>query len=111
MTKYDDILTLQKRVAEFGDKRDWKKFHSPKNISMALTVEASELLEIFQWMTEEESQSLSEKDKEKATLELADIFLYTLLCAESIGVDLHDAAKRKIAINEHRFPKPDNRSQ
>lgn len=99
----NNVLTLQKRVAEFGELRGWKKFHSPKNVSMALCVETAEMMEIFQWMTEEESRILDTKTLQHAGSEIADIFMYTLLLCERLGLNLVDEAEKKLAENEQRF--------
>lgn len=71
---------------------------------MALSVEASELVEIFQWKSEQESKMLAPDELEKAKLELADIFMYTLLACDKLGIDIQDATLEKIKINETRFP-------
>ncbi len=102
----DSIKQLQQKIADFGNARDWEKFHSPKNLAMALSVEASELVEIFQWLTEDESRSLDVEKKQAAAYELADILMYTLLCADRMGIDLMEKTKEKIEINEKRFPLP-----
>jgi len=106
MKNTDVLKELQKEVNDFGTKRNWQPFHSPKNISMALSVEASELVEIFQWKTEEQSKHLSEEELERTKFELADIFMYTLLACEKLNIDLEDATREKIQLNETRFPKP-----
>ena len=95
---------LQQKLKKFGGDRNWTQFHSPKNLSMALSVEASELVEIFQWMSEAESQNLSTDDFNHAQEELADIFMYTLLMAEYMNIDLLDAATQKFAKNENKYP-------
>lgn len=99
-----DIAELSERLAEFARRRDWEKFHSPKNLSMALAGEAGELLEHFQWLTEAQSRALPAVKKEAVALEMADIFIYLLRLAERLDIDLVDAAWRKMAINEQRYP-------
>ncbi|MFT7560280.1 MAG: dCTP diphosphatase [Flavobacteriales bacterium] len=96
---------LQKRLVEFGQARNWGKFHNPKNLAMALSVEASELVEIFQWKDFETSELLDDKTRNEAAMELADIFMYTLLMSERLGIDLEKTTLAKIEINEKRFPK------
>lgn len=95
---------LSRKLLEFARARDWEQFHSPKNLSMALTAEAGELLEHFQWLREEQSTSLVPDKKEEVALEMADILIYLLRLAERLDIDLLDAAYRKMAINEQRYP-------
>ncbi len=99
-----DVVELSERLAEFARRRDWEQFHSPKNLSMALAGEAGELLEHFQWLSEEQSRRLADEKKEAVALEMADIFIYLLRLAERLDIDLVDAAWRKMAINEQRYP-------
>ena len=99
-----DIDILQNKVADFGRKRGWAKYHSPKNISMALTVEAGELLEHFQWLSEGTSQQLDDEKIKEISYEVADVFMYTLLLCEQLGIDLKAATEKKLALNEQRFP-------
>lgn len=99
------IRELQDRVLEFGETRNWGKFHSPKNIAMALNVEAAELLEIFQWLTETQSKTLNEQQLQDASMEVADVFMYTLLICAKLGIDLEAATKEKLQLNELRFEK------
>ncbi len=95
---------LNHQLAEFAKKRDWEQFHSPKNLSMALIAEAAELVEHFQWLSEEESASLPPEKLEEVQMELADIQIYLIRIAERLGVDLLAAAQEKIVINEQRYP-------
>jgi NTP pyrophosphatase (non-canonical NTP hydrolase) len=99
-----DIQDLSQRLADFARVRDWEQFHSPKNLSMALAGEAGELLEHFQWLSESQSQDLSPDKRDAVALEMADIFIYLLRLAERLDIDLLDAAYRKMAINEQRYP-------
>lgn len=99
-----DLAELSRCLLEFARRRDWEQFHSPKNLSMALAGEAGELLEHFQWLSEAQSQNLTRDKKEAVALEMADILIYLLRLAERLDVDLLDAAWRKIAINEQRYP-------
>lgn len=103
-TQAETLANLSRQLKAFAEARDWEQFHSPKNLSMALIAEAAELVEHFQWLSEEQSRQLPEEKLEAVSLELADIFIYTLRCAEVLGVDLLDATRRKIAINEQRYP-------
>ena len=95
---------LNRRLAEFAQARDWEQFHSPKNLSMALIAEAAELVEHFQWLSEEQSESLPAEKLEEVRMELADIQIYLMRIAERLGVDLLAAVEEKIAINERRYP-------
>jgi len=95
---------LRERIREFAAERDWDRFHSPKNLSMALAAEAGELLELFQWLTEEESRTLDPAKLVQVRHELADVFIYLVRLADRVGVDLLDAAAEKIAINAEKYP-------
>ena len=100
----DSLEELRVRLAQFAAERDWEQFHSPKNLSMALIAECAELVEHFQWITEAESRSLAPKRLEEVRLELADILIFLVRCADRLGVDLIAAANDKIAINDARYP-------
>jgi dCTP diphosphatase len=100
----DALRALQQRLAAFAAARDWDQFHSPKNLAMALSVEAAELVEEFQWLTEEQSRRLDSERRERVRLELADVFIYLLRVADKLGVDLVQAADDKIALNEQKYP-------
>lgn len=100
------LIALSDRLREFADARDWEKFHTPKNLSSALSVEASELLEIFQWLTPEESSAVMADDKNRAAVldEMADVLIYLVRMADVLDVDLVVAANAKVSRNETRFP-------
>ena len=100
----DYINELQARLLEFAKQRDWEQFHSPKNLSMALNVEAAELLEHFQWLTEEQSKNLPQDKLEEVSHEMADIFIYLLRLSERLKVDLPAAVDKKIQINAQKYP-------
>jgi dCTP diphosphatase len=100
----DSLDELNRRLVSFARARDWEQFHSPKNLAMALIAECAELVEHFQWLTEEQSYALPPEKKDEVALELADILIYLLRCAERLDVDLLAAAQRKIALNEARYP-------
>ncbi len=105
MTKGEGSLTaLSDALADFARQRDWEQFHSPKNLSMALIAEAAELIEHFQWLTEEQSNNIDAETKQAVSLEMADILIYLIRTAERLDIDLIDAAWKKIAINEQRYP-------
>lgn len=100
----DNLEDLRQRLAEFAAAREWDQFHSPKNLSMALIAEAAELVEHFQWLTEEQSHALPADKLQAVRHELADILIYLIRTADKLGVDLIAAAYEKIAINEQRYP-------
>ena len=95
---------LQQRLREFARERDWDQFHSPKNLSMALIAEAAELVEHFQWLTEEQSAQLPDEKLREVEQELADVFLYLLRIADKLKVDLLAAAAHKIDLNARKYP-------
>jgi len=100
----DSLESLRQRLATFARERDWEQFHSPKNLSMALIAEAAELVEHFQWLSEEDSYRLSADKLEEVRLELADIQIYLIRIADRLGLDLIQAAWDKTEINEQRYP-------
>lgn len=100
----DSLDDLNAKLLAFARERDWEQFHSPKNLSMALAGEAGELLEHFQWLSEEHSARLDAEKKDRVALEMADILIYLIRLAERLDVDLVDAAYRKIALNQARYP-------
>ncbi|MCK5720661.1 MAG: nucleotide pyrophosphohydrolase [Thiomargarita sp.] len=100
----DSLENLRKRLAQFAAVRDWESFHSPKNLSMALIAETAELIEHFQWLTEEQSSQLSSDKHQAVSYELADILIYLIRIGDKLNVDLIAAANEKIEINEERFP-------
>jgi len=99
-----DLDSLTQRLREFADARDWEQFHSPKNLTMALSVEVAEIVEHFQWLTEEQSNNLPEQTLDKVETELADTLLYLVRLADKLDIDLLDSARRKIEINEQKYP-------
>jgi len=100
----DTLDDFRKRLREFARERDWEQFHSPKNLSMALIVEAAELVEHFQWLTESQSARLDPKTFQAVEQEIADVFIYLVRLSDLLGIDLLDAAARKIALNEKKYP-------
>lgn len=95
---------LQEHLRAFAQARDWEQFHSPKNLAMALIVEAAELVEHFQWLTEVQSYALDKDKREQVALEMADIFIYLVRLADRLDIGLLEAAERKMALNELRYP-------
>ena len=104
MNTTDSLEQLRVRLAEFARVRDWEQFHSPKNLSMALIAEAAELVEHFQWLTEEASYDLPQQKHREVELELADILIFLIRIADRLGVDLIAAANDKTTLNESRYP-------
>jgi len=98
------LKELQDTLLAFARERDWEQFHSPKNLVMALSVEASELLEHFQWMTEAQSESLSEEKRVEVGHEMADIFIYLLRLSERLDINVLDMVEEKIKINHDKYP-------
>ncbi len=99
--KFDKIKL---RLREFAEARDWNQFHTPKNLSMALTIETAEILEHFQWLTEEQSKNLSKDKLAEVETELADTLLYLIRLADKLNIDLLKAAESKIKLNEQKYP-------
>ena len=99
-----ELEALRAQVREFVRERDWEQFHSPKNLSMALAVEAAELMEVFQWKTEDESRAPDAKALAAASDEIADVLIYLVRIADTLGVDPLAAAHRKLAANAARYP-------
>jgi NTP pyrophosphatase (non-canonical NTP hydrolase) len=99
-----DVPGLQNRLRDFVQDRDWHQYHSPKNLAMALSSEAGELLDLFRWLTEDESAHLPEADLREVALEIADIQIYLLRLTDVLGVSLAQVIEDKISINEDRYP-------
>jgi len=97
---------ITEKLADFAAARDWDQFHSPKNLSMGLAAEAAELLEIFQWLTEEQSRGIVTDEKEMRYVreEIADVFIYLVRLADKLNVDIEKVVLEKIGINELRYP-------
>ena len=99
-----DLNSLINRLRQFADERDWNQFHSPKNLAMALIVEAGELVEHFQWLTESESGALPVEKLREVEYEIADVFIYLLRLSDQLNVDIVDAAVRKMELNACKYP-------
>lgn len=95
---------LKHRIRTFADDRDWHQFHSPKNLAMALAVEAAELLEHFQWLTEEQSRELDPEQLAKVRNELGDVFIYLIRLSDVLGINLLEAAADKLEKNAEKYP-------
>ena len=100
----NELEELRIRISNFAKERDWDQFHSPKNLSMALIVEAAELLEHFQWMKQSESRELAKNKLAEVEEELADILVYLVRIADQLDIDLIGAANRKMKSNAAKYP-------
>ena len=100
----DNVNRLILSLRQFARERDWDQFHSPKNLAMAMVVEAGELLEHFQWLTEAQSERLSAEKRQEVEYEIADVFIYLLRLSDKLEIDIVDAALRKIVINANKYP-------
>ena len=101
-----DLPKLRARMREFADQRDWEQFHSPKNLSMALAAEAGELLEIFQWLTEQQSRGVARTPEvlNRVREEAGDILIYLVRLCDQLDVDLEEATWDKVEVNERKYP-------
>ena len=104
MTTTLDVTHIAQRLADFAREREWEQFHSPKNIASALSVEAAELLEIFQWLTEEQSKQPSREAMERVREEVADVQLYLVRLCDLLQIDLAAAVDAKLAANARKYP-------
>lgn len=100
----DDVQALQAALRQFADERDWSQFHTPKNLAASLSIEAAEVLEHFQWLTDEQSKNLPPEQRDKVALEIADVLLYLLQLSDKLQIDPVAAAKNKLAINAEKYP-------
>jgi len=99
-----DLQRLIQDLRNFAEARNWEPFHSPKNLASALSVEAAELLEHFQWLTEAQSRALPPEKRAEVGAEMADVLLYLLQLADKLGIDLMDAARSKMVVNAQKYP-------
>ena len=107
------VEQLREMVRQFVDARDWQQFHSPKNLSMALAIEAAELMEHFQWISPEKSRTIGE-DRDKLIAvgeELADVVCYALAIANELEIDISEAMRDKMKKNEQKYPAPEYRGR
>ncbi len=100
----DALLPLTQALRTFAQERDWAQFHTPKNLACALSVEAAELLEHFQWLTDAQSQALTSEQMQQVGTEAADVLLYLLQLCDKLGIDLVAAAHHKLAANAQKYP-------
>jgi len=103
-TTHDGIEQLRDDLRKFAADRNWQQFHSPKNLAMALSVEAAELLELFLWKSETASIVLEDSEKSRVREELADVLLYLVRLADQLDVDLVASANHKLKINADKYP-------
>ncbi|WP_417913040.1 nucleotide pyrophosphohydrolase [Candidatus Electronema sp. TJ] len=101
---FNSLEELAVFLRGFAAERGWERFHSPKNLAMALSVEAAELTEHFQWLTEQQSIELDTRQREAAALEMADVLIYLVRMADRLDIDLLDAARRKVVLNAKKYP-------
>lgn len=100
----DNFERIKKALATFSREREWEQFHSPKNLAMALSVEVAEIVEHFQWLSEEEANTLSTEKRQAIAEEIADTQMYLLLLAEKLNVDIIESVNQKIAKNAEKYP-------
>ncbi len=100
----DSLHSLTEQLDRFAKERDWQQFHSPKNLAAALVVEAGELLEHFQWLTEAQSRDLPPEKRDAVAAEVADVLLYLIQLAAALGIDPIEAAEAKLKINAQKYP-------
>lgn len=99
-----DLDKLTALIRKFNDEREWAQYHSPKNLASSLVIEAAELLEIFQWLTEEESADLNNEKRSKVEEEIGDVLIYLLNLADKLGIDPTEVAMRKLKANAKKYP-------
>ena len=102
--QYDTLEELAVELRRFADERQWQQFHSPKNLATALIVEAAELLEHFQWLSEEQSAHLTPATKHEVALEIADVLIYLTRLADQLHIDMLAAVSEKMRINAGKYP-------
>jgi dCTP diphosphatase len=99
-----ELDALSEALSAFVAARDWEQFHSPKNLSMAITVEAAGLAEYFVWTDSQDPETFSPEKREQVELQVADVFLYVLRLSQVMDIDLIAAARKKLALDETRYP-------
>jgi NTP pyrophosphatase (non-canonical NTP hydrolase) len=109
-TTFDELKRL---VAKFVDERDWRQFHTPKNLAMALAIEAAELMEHFQWLAPDESRAVADDEhrRNEVAEELADVVCYALAMANELGIDVADALRAKMIKNAQKYPADEYRGR
>lgn len=104
ITSLESLESVRDVLRRFATERDWDQFHSPKNLAIALSVEASELLEHFQWLTEADSSRLPADKVDQVREEMADVLIYLVRLADKLNIDLLEATSRKIEENAKKYP-------
>lgn len=99
-----EVEELQQYLRKFADERDWEKYHSPKNLVMAMSVEMAELMEHFEWLTEAQSLHIDLRTRQEVALEMADVMIYLVRMADRCGIDLDDAVQSKLVLNARKYP-------
>ena len=104
--RHMDVKKLVQLVAEFRDKRDWKQFHNPKDLAISISIEAGELLELFQWKNETEAKAIlaDPAKRKRVEEELADIMIFCLSMSDATGIDIEEAVMKKLEQNEKKYP-------
>ncbi len=105
----DSLDGLREALRRFADERDWERFHVPKNLAMALIVEAAELVEHFQWLTPQEAAELPQARRAEVADEIGDVLLYLVRLSDRLGIDPVEAARAKMVKNALKYPAPDGR--
>lgn len=100
----DEVRELQRALRAFAEERDWRQFHTPKNLAVSLSIEAAEVLEHFQWLTNEQSRQLTSEQRSAVGHEIADVLLYLLQLSAALDIDPLAAAREKLEINASRYP-------
>jgi dCTP diphosphatase len=100
----DSLDDLRERLRRFAAERDWNQFHTPKNLSMSIAIEAAEIMEHFQWLTPSQSFNLDSAARREVALEIADVLLYLVRLADVLDIDAVAAAQEKIALNAKKYP-------
>ncbi|GAA5072299.1 nucleotide pyrophosphohydrolase [Lysobacter panacisoli] len=99
-----DLANIQRRIREFRDARDWMQFHNPKNLAISIVLEATELLEHFQWKSPDESEAHAKAARDDIADEIADVSVYLIELADNLGIDLEQAILRKLDKNAAKYP-------
>ena len=98
------LQQISQRLLEFARERDWEQFHAPKNLAMALAVEAAEIMEHFQWLSDQQSEELSADKRREVAFEIADVFIFTLRLSQRLNINLAEVVEEKININAGKYP-------
>lgn len=99
-----DLKTLQKKIRKFNKDRDWDKYHNAKDLAISITLESSELLELFQWKSPKETEKYTKENKDEIAAELSDIFKYSLLLGDTLGIDLIETSIKKLERDSSKYP-------